>query len=966
MAGPWEKYQQQQVPQASEGPWSKYQQSSPQVTPPADPAAQPKLGSAVGVPGLEHAALPEVTVEHVPADRIRQTSWQGAREGIASIPGSLVDLTTGAANLGIAGAEKAVNWFRDEPADFGRLGGPVTLPEWLPGVGGMKLAGPLGSTAQINQAVEKTLDLENIPEHTMTDTERLAYNINKLGAGAITGGGLLSRLSSATRPGTYSHELTRPYREGVESAATMPGPIRAEVEAAKPLMVDAASGAGAGAALTGSQEVFPDSPIADMAATMLGGLGGATAVTAGRVPSIAARNIYERNFVDPNIPFDPKTELGTSRHTADVAARQVQSQASDPEAAAAAIRQRSQEAIEAGDPMSTSGTASGDIGLMAGERGARLRDPVPFQERDQTLKDAAEERVTGLRDPYADPRAAQRFVEKDVAQQRETAAKPVAEAEGRLTSAQEAEQALGGTVQARRGGTVQASERLDEAIGQTKQADTARKSGLYREAETLGRETRVGGDTLANDAAAIRSEISPLAAQDQSLNNVLRDLDTLATVEGEAAGLTATDLIQMRPRLSRARDAASRLSRGDTVERLDRINGGIKAQLDSLADQGDPAALKWQEAEANFRDDFAPKYREGVGKQLDKAERAGSPVPSTQVGGRFLGGSKEAAENLKTILRNSSSKAEGDAAARDFVLSDMATVVDKNGKINIHALRSWIGNREGLFQAMPNLREEAQQMLRDAVNRRGATTSLEKELKAATEGLKRTEADIQNSATALLLDADPKNAASRVFSHRDPEKAMREITAKVKADPEALAGWKRAVTDHMIRRVTTTNTAMSVGSDGPVSIAALKNFFDDNAKALAAVYAPQEMQSLRRAHKILEPLGNLQRSAVSGSQTVENQVLKEKTWGLLEVGFKATYGILKGGGIMRTLKIAAKQLAGDDDPVEQLVKRMYLDPELAQHLLTRNVKEVGSTGWNRRLVKLLAVSEGAREINDDE
>jgi hypothetical protein len=170
----------------------------------------------------------------------------------------------------------------------------------------------------------------------------------------------------------------------------------------------------------------------------------------------------------------------------------------------------------------------------------------------------------------------------------------------------------------------------------------------------------------------------------------------------------------------------------------------------------------------------------------------------------------------------------------------------------------------------------------------------------------------------------------------------------------------------MIRRVTTTNTAMSVGSDGPVSIASLKNFFDDNAKALAAVYTPQEMQSLRRAHKILEPLGNLQRSAVSGSQTVENQVLKEKTWGLLEVGFKATYGILKGGGIMRTLKIAAKQLAGDDDPVEQLVKRMYLDPELAQHLLTRNVKEVGSTGWNTKLMKLLAISEGAREINDDD
>jgi hypothetical protein len=35
-------------------------------------------------------------------------------------------------------------------------------------------------------------------------------------------------------------------------------------------------------------------------------------------------------------------------------------------------------------------------------------------------------------------------------------------------------------------------------------------------------------------------------------------------------------------------------------------------------------------------------------------------------------------------------------------------------------------------------------------------------------------------------------------------------------------------------------------------------------------------------------------------------------------------------------------------------------------LLTRNVKEVGSTPWNGKLVRLLAAGEAAREINDED
>lgn len=969
---------------------------------------------------------------------------QGSGAGAAELLGLPVDLSLAALNLGSAGAETVTNWMLPDESEISlpRFGGPTEI-------GGYEFAGPIGSSAFIKGLASdatSAVGIEPIPVENMNEYEKLGYNVNRLGTESLATGGALARTALKAAPGTITHSMSRPYRDALDNAATMPGPVRAEIEAAKPLLTDAASGAGAGAMLTESQKHFPDSPIADMAATMLGGMGGASAATLGRAPATAARNIYERWMPAKGATPDPVTGLLPTVRTTNQAARFVQSRTSDPDAAAVRIRQRTQEARERGEPVPTSGVASDDIGLIMGERGERLRNSKPFQERDQELRHTAEAQVTSLRDPDADPLAPVRRVDQDVAAQRERAQLPVQQARGELEQAQaasaqriteaearreaqmairqeeitrqqsgvsaaeEAERNLGGMIAARRTGATSASERVDEAVGTAKQADEARKAGIYREAESLGRSTRIDPTGLADDARAIRDGISDLAGQDPALNNIMRDLDRLSPVptkdvpEPEIAEITVTDLIAMRPRLSRAREAASQHMRGDVVERLDEINASIKGSLDHLAEQGDAAALKWQEAEANFRDDFAPKYREGVGRQLDRAERSGSGTAASAVAGKFLhplGGGKEAAEDLNRILRNASSEAEGQAAARDYVLADMAKVVGADGSINAARLRTWIADRTGMFQAMPNLKAEAEKVLRDVVNRRNATTDLQRELESAIGARRNTdatmrkeiaaikadsrltekqkasrvaemerqaadvEADIQKSATALLLGADPIEAAKRVFSRGQfkGEEAMREIVGKLKGDKQALAGWKRAVTEHLIDRVTTTNTSMAVGADGPISIAGLKKFFDANDRALVAVYSPPEMHALRRAHKILEPLGNLQRQGTSGSYTVENKML----WNSVEAGLLAVTGnAITTGMVMKRIRTFLRFLPNPEAQVQHLIERLYFDPELAQHLLTRNVKDIGKTEWNGKLMRLLAVGEGAREINDED
>ena len=47
---------------------------------------------------------------------------------------------------------------------------------------------------------------------------------------------------------------------------------------------------------------------------------------------------------------------------------------------------------------------------------------------------------------------------------------------------------------------------------------------------------------------------------------------------------------------------------------------------------------------------------------------------------------------------------------------------------------------------------------------------------------------------------------------------------------------------------------------------------------------------------------------------------------------------------------------------KRLVSRMMFDPELASHLLTRDVRTVDTPAWNAKLAKMLRRVEAGREL----
>ena len=125
-------------------------------------------------------------------------------------------------------------------------------------------------------------------------------------------------------------------------------------------------------------------------------------------------------------------------------------------------------------------------------------------------------------------------------------------------------------------------------------------------------------------------------------------------------------------------------------------------------------------------------------------------------------------------------------------------------------------------------------------------------------------------ALSLVIDAEPRKAVAGVFARPDSKAAMKEVVDGLSGNPEALDGWKAAVADYFTRQVTTASkAAVSDGAD-TVSLPKLKRTFEDNQDALAEVFSPEEMSTLRQVQTRLEVMSNRGAQALSGSATAEN------------------------------------------------------------------------------------------------
>jgi hypothetical protein len=300
---------------------------------------------------------------------------------------------------------------------------------------------------------------------------------------------------------------------------------------------------------------------------------------------------------------------------------------------------------------------------------------------------------------------------------------------------------------------------------------------------------------------------------------------------------------------------------------------------------------------------------------------------------------------------------------RRYVLADLTKTIGADGKISETSLARWLNGPSGWGDALsqfPAVRTEAEKLLADLRAGNAQRNALSNEVERAAQALKRTQHDVDNSALSLTLGREPAKAARAVLESGDPERAMREVADALRGDASAARAWKRAVSDHLIDRIS----AVHPGSDTGVGLdyARLTKAFKQHEKALAEVFSPDEMQAIQRARKLLEPLA--QRSGPAATRAAaagDNELF----WRTLRLGLYGYYGShLKAGGVAARIKDALKMFGDTTDAaqVNRLVTRMMFDPDLAAHLLTRKVAEVGGPSWNEKLAKLLRRAAVGREV----
>jgi hypothetical protein len=343
--------------------------------------------------------------------------------------------------------------------------------------------------------------------------------------------------------------------------------------------------------------------------------------------------------------------------------------------------------------------------------------------------------------------------------------------------------------------------------------------------------------------------------------------------------------------------------------------------------------------------------------------------PPTATAGRFLStgpGAKEKSQALARVVETIADpfdKTAALSAVRQYVLSELTKTIGANGKIAETSLARWLNGPNGWGDALsqfPTVRTEVEQLLTDVRNGAAQRNRTALAVERAQGNVKRTQREIDESALSLTLGREPIKAAKSVLDSGDPRMAMREIVASFGGNAGAKKAWERAVTDHLVDRISSVRPGAVSEGNTALDFAKMTRTLKQYEGALAELYAgqPEKMNALRRAHKMLEPLAKRAGAGASlnGARGADD------AWRVIEVGLKGYFGVLKGGGILRTLRIATSiGSASEAANVQRLVSRLMTDPALATHLLTREVRAVATPAWNEKLAKLLRWTEVGRE-----
>jgi len=936
--------------------------------------------------------------------RIPQIAAQAIGRGAgADLIGAPVDLMTLGLNAGASG----LDWIAEQFG--GNFDHRITDPVW-------------GSDFWAKHAAigAEDMGVDVIEPNEREGTEDLLYNVLRFGSGAASGGlGLASKASKAddlvraAQPGGVVERLFSSAMDGLTAPyKTAPG---------KAIAADTAAGAGAGVGYNYAEDHFEDSPLAALGLTMLGGYaGGSAASTAQGITK--AGSAINGTRTDKAIPPDAVPGTRISQNAAEEAAKRMQGIADDPEIAAQNVRRTMQEKGAEGMPLSTSGLEADDVGLAALDTAYRQRDPVPFIRQDNKLRDYASESVSDMRPESADPtQEVVRNFARDTAGQKTGAARAATEAAERdIFDMDEIARLLDGEaddlaapVLAERGEQGAASRALDHqvtegtlrprAVENRRLTDAAGRTELKTEAGGLAQAADEVAQSIGSLSpgqrelipAEFTSRLEGLLPKIRSVDTGVLDADgspiTRSRNMGGDGQIDVKSLLEVRPYLSTASDAAQRSGNFSLSGNIRRFSREVNAALDKVAASGVPGSEEVQAAQRYFREQYAPFFAEGRGAEFrdaifrDSRSTPGDDMTRTRlapsdVAAFFLDGPLEDKAHLARIASIAPSPQAAEEAITRFLTAQLATKMTDDG-LNPAVLRKWLDNHKDSFRAFgdqfPGIEGRFRQLQQDVMANRGRRNSLMQDIEKRRVDLRaaeQTEASVKQALDASVLSTfiknDPARAAGRILNDtQDPLARVREVNKMLDEAPEALRRqlreeWQATVVDHLYGKIKTARET-AAGND-VLSYDQLSKALDRYDPLIREVFAgePEKLNAMQRAKKVLMPLTRREGSAMAEPTSAE---AAKQSWNTLEAGILAATGnAIQTGMIMRRIKVVMNLLPGSGSKVDRLVERAILDPNLFLHLIERNVPDRTIKTWNRKLIRLMGLAAAGRESGEGE
>lgn len=306
----------------------------------------------------------------------------------------------------------------------------------------------------------------------------------------------------------------------------------------------------------------------------------------------------------------------------------------------------------------------------------------------------------------------------------------------------------------------------------------------------------------------------------------------------------------------------------------------------------------------------------------------------------------------------------------------LARAAIKDGTLEPRAFDRWRAAHSDALRALPALDERFSSAA-------DASREMLRIGKVTADAIK----DAEKSAAGELLklgpspsDADIARKIGQMIGRQDAVKTMRGLMADAKGNPEAVAGLRAAVVDHIMAKFGGGPDALAGGEY--LRAGHLRNWMTRHRAAIEQVLSPDQMRAVDAVMEAHQRIANIIRAPGGGSPTAEYltalaergqspsmlaEMIRQGAINAMQsAGAGAVHAFLGGGGAgLNTALATFLSKSGLDalrargfSKADDLIKEAILDPALMRTLLMKPTKKKGE--GSARAIERAVIAGGIR------